>query len=115
MCSFIWLSEYDLVIVIRIRLSIFVFYEYGDHRELHVLTHSFPTRRSAEIEENKDGVDNYLFPLIPERTACHEFRLHGEEDYRGRLVYRLTFKPADRKSTRLHSSPYIPYRMPSSA
>src|SRR3546814_8162869 len=28
----------------------FVFKEYGDHRELHVLTHSFPTRRSAGLE-----------------------------------------------------------------
>src|SRR3546814_15985921 len=26
----------------------FVFYRYGDHRYLHVLTHSFPTRRSSD-------------------------------------------------------------------
>src|SRR3546814_20903651 len=25
------------------------FYLYGDHRELHVLTHSFPTRRSSDL------------------------------------------------------------------
>src|SRR3546814_2308178 len=27
----------------------FVFYGYGYHRELHVLTQSFPTRRSSEL------------------------------------------------------------------
>src|SRR3546814_15526915 len=25
------------------------FYLYGDHRDLHVLTHSFPTRRSSDL------------------------------------------------------------------
>src|SRR3546814_2934246 len=25
------------------------FYGYGDHRDLHVLTHSFPTRRSSDL------------------------------------------------------------------
>src|SRR3546814_20522563 len=28
----------------------FFFYGYGDHRDLHVLTHSFPTRRSDDLE-----------------------------------------------------------------
>src|SRR3546814_18394446 len=27
----------------------FFFYGYGDHRDLHVLTHSFPTRRSSYL------------------------------------------------------------------
>src|SRR3546814_9466455 len=27
----------------------FFFYRYGDHRDLHVLTHSFPTRRSSDL------------------------------------------------------------------
>src|SRR3546814_11285529 len=27
----------------------FFFYFYGDHRDLHVLTHSFPTRRSSDL------------------------------------------------------------------
>src|SRR3546814_19346185 len=31
-------------------LSVF-FLCYGDHRELHVLTHSFPTRRSSDLAE----------------------------------------------------------------
>src|SRR3546814_11282006 len=28
---------------------VFFFEGYGDHRDLHVLTHSFPTRRSSEL------------------------------------------------------------------
>src|SRR3546814_8398350 len=28
----------------------FFFYCYGDHRDLHVLTHSFPTRRSSDLQ-----------------------------------------------------------------
>src|SRR3546814_9727604 len=27
----------------------FLFYRYGDHRDLHVLTHSFPTRLSSDL------------------------------------------------------------------
>src|SRR3546814_3043808 len=29
--------------------TVFFFYGYGDHRDLHVLTHSFPTRRSSDL------------------------------------------------------------------
>src|SRR3546814_14761746 len=29
----------------------FLFEVYGDHRDLHVLTHSFPTRRSSDLGE----------------------------------------------------------------
>src|SRR3546814_19237308 len=28
---------------------VFFFEGYGDHRDLHVLTHSFPTRRSSDL------------------------------------------------------------------
>src|SRR3546814_11971144 len=31
---------------------VFVFYWYGDHRDLHVLIHSFPTRRSSDLVES---------------------------------------------------------------
>src|SRR3546814_17791034 len=30
---------------------IFFFKRYGNHRELHVLTHSFPTRRSSDLSD----------------------------------------------------------------
>src|SRR3546814_19225018 len=31
-------------------LFAFFFYYSGDHRDLHVLTHSFPTRRSSDLQ-----------------------------------------------------------------
>src|SRR3546814_2979772 len=34
---------------------IFFFSWYGDHRDLHVLTHSFPTRRSSDLCRDPDG------------------------------------------------------------
>src|SRR3546814_10831102 len=32
-------------------LFIFFFLLYGDHRDLHLLTHAFPTRRSSDLNE----------------------------------------------------------------
>src|SRR3546814_8080224 len=34
-------------------LLIFFFSLYGDHRDLHVLTHSFPTRRSSDLHHRR--------------------------------------------------------------
>src|SRR3546814_10566272 len=47
---------------------LFVFYVYRDHRYLHVLTHSFPTRRSSDLiaaEWNAQGmkIDPRTMPL----------------------------------------------------
>src|SRR3546814_19602533 len=40
----------DLCINYSYTNLLFVFFEgYGDHRDLHVLTHSFPTRRSSDL------------------------------------------------------------------
>src|SRR3546814_14150225 len=40
------LKLYSIVCIFYVRC----FFElYGDHRDLHVLTHSFPTRRSADL------------------------------------------------------------------
>src|SRR3546814_9265972 len=35
---------------------LFFFECYGDHRDLHVLTHSFPTRRSSDLAPWHSGV-----------------------------------------------------------
>src|SRR3546814_10976797 len=37
----------DIVLVLE--SLFFFFYRYGHHRDLHVLTHSFPTRRSSDL------------------------------------------------------------------
>src|SRR3546814_18418513 len=36
-------------------ISLFFFYVDGDHRDLHVLTHSFPTRRFSDLYEGQDA------------------------------------------------------------
>src|SRR6059058_6075900 len=39
-----------LVLIIHVgALVLFFFKRYGDHRDLHVVTHSFPTRRSSDL------------------------------------------------------------------
>src|SRR3546814_14356590 len=38
-------------------LSRWFFYCYGDHRDLHVLAHSFPTRRSSDLARGLDGAE----------------------------------------------------------
>src|SRR3546814_9220017 len=52
--------------------SFFFFSLYGDHRDLHVLTHSFPTRRSSDL-----AVDGAGAPL-PVTYARSELFLQTE-------------------------------------
>src|SRR3546814_11871354 len=60
--------------------SFFFFSLYGDHRYLHVLTHSFPTRRSSAL---------FLFKLI---------NLLGQQGWFYLQIFRLADgKPADFK------------------
>src|SRR3546814_20337440 len=51
---------------------LFIFYRYGDHRDLHVLTHSFPTRRYSDIEL-RSGIDLAIRYELAERD---EARIH---------------------------------------
>src|SRR5271169_2090176 len=44
-------------------------------------------------KDSRDGITNDLFPLTAKRQKRFAFRLEGKEDYRGRQVYRITFKP----------------------
>src|SRR3546814_20825079 len=58
-CSFfvlymLWLSNFSFTVS---------FFVYGDHLDLHVLTHSFPTRRSSDL----------LDPLLAELIVDHQF------------------------------------------
>src|SRR5213075_3533069 len=79
-------------------LILFFFYCYSHHRDLHNKAHSFPTRRSSDLDFDHAAhtVDESLHvgsapvvPILPLR--------------------------ADRKSTRLNSSHALLSRMPSSA
>src|SRR3546814_14783406 len=54
----------------------FFFELYGDHRDLHVLTHSFPTRRSSDLDtrDGKDYSANATYEIDSEST---DFRISG--------------------------------------
>src|SRR5437773_9404200 len=64
----------------------FFFQSYGDHRDLH----SFPTRRSSDLDAN---------PCEPSRTAKGQTESANEPEAGRRSATGL-----DRKSTRLNSS-----------
>src|SRR3546814_6704588 len=49
---------------------IVVFKLYGDHRDLHVLTHSFPTRRSSDLAREE----------LPVRRRGRAIPLPGHQD-----------------------------------
>src|SRR3546814_11198727 len=63
----------------------FFFSVYGDHRSLHVLTHSFPTRRSSDLATPslKRGVNaTYLdayYSRYPDGPPTFEQRANGAE------------------------------------
>src|SRR3546814_2558879 len=42
----------------------FFFYRYGDHRDLRVLTHSFPTRRSSDLNTYMIGRIHTVLTMI---------------------------------------------------
>src|SRR3546814_13993146 len=58
--------------------SIFFFFQgYGDHRDLHVLTHSFPTRRSSDLDlEDREDPEHQRVGLGA--------RIHASNDPVGR-------------------------------
>src|SRR3546814_12135114 len=91
-----------------------VFFEcYGDRRDLHVLTHSCPTRRSSDLEAVfsvprpliADAIDLIVF--IAGRGLARRIetsaRVVGLDPDGGYGLIDIT-PTADRKSTRLNSS-----------
>jgi hypothetical protein len=47
-------------------------------------------------KDNKDGLGSDLFPLTSTEQKKYSFVLAGEETFRGRKVYRVKFRPADK-------------------
>ncbi len=58
------------------------------------LTESFA--RDFTNDDSRDGIARDLFPLTPEEQKRYRFRLEGRQQYRGRNVFRITFRPIDR-------------------
>src|SRR3546814_1643303 len=113
-------------------ISFFFFESYGDHRDLHVRTHSFPTRRSsvllagpfdpasdrelniarnprprlAELDCRNARKRNALIALeaVIERTIGDGDGVIVDRDRFGLPFQRLPDDCVDRKSTRLNSS-----------
>jgi hypothetical protein len=44
-------------------------------------------------KESKDGIGHDLFPLVAAEQAKYIFTLEGKEVYRGRQIYRVSFRP----------------------
>src|SRR3546814_20299405 len=92
-------------------IFVFVFYGYGDHRDLHVLTHSFPTRRSSDLDER------LARPLLAALAARGDLVVGENQPYSARNGHGYSLDQhgaarglphveleIDRKSTRLNSS-----------
>ena len=47
----------------------------------------------ANEKDSRDGIASELFPLTTQEQKKYEFTLHGAEEYRGKEVFRITFKP----------------------
>src|SRR3546814_14813306 len=63
-------------VYVFLMIVIFFFYVYGDHRDLHVLTHSFPTRRSSDLIRRGCDVPGTEH-RIPLRLGIARSRLEG--------------------------------------
>ncbi|MCC7156347.1 MAG: hypothetical protein IT161_17345 [Bryobacterales bacterium] len=48
-------------------------------------------------KQSKDGVTMDLFPLTRDKQADYTFELEGTKEIKGRKVYRISFKPADKE------------------
>src|SRR3546814_12385678 len=98
----------------------YVFFScYGDHRDLHVLTHSFPTRRSSDLNVNPIGPRG-VYDEAKRYAEAMTMAYHRHHDVDVRIVRIFNtfgtymrpddgravsnFLTQDRKSTRLNSS-----------
>src|SRR3546814_14639641 len=89
----------------------FCFSRYGDLRDLHVLTHPFPTRRSSDldledvrraggtVDHQRQDVEGAALAEPPEPLDGA-----GEVDLRRVTDHGSVDRSVDRKSTRLNSS-----------
>jgi hypothetical protein len=50
----------------------------------------------ANDRGSRDGIAADLFPLASKARASYRFSLQGTEEYRGRQVFRIQFKPAEK-------------------
>src|SRR3546814_14091014 len=81
---------------------LFCFKWYGDHRDLHVLTHSFPTRRSSVLLSRGDHVDAAFTVMNRAKdTRALKVSIEASGAARGKIVQSLTLKPFERRNVSL--------------
>src|SRR3546814_338665 len=82
-------------------MSLFVFTTYIDHRDLHVLTHSFPTRRSSDRPDNNHV--EWSTSLRPnEQPAAIDVRNESRSENR-----RILFQMVDGRTYRLAATLFV--------
>ncbi len=58
-------------------------------------------------DKTKDGISRSLFPLTSEEQKKYQFELLGEQDYQGRKVYRIGFRPKDKDDLTWAGEAYV--------
>src|SRR3546814_16736988 len=85
--------------------SLFFLYGYGDHRALHVLPHSFPTRRSSDLSGVPEKGVAAFERLASEGVVAVTGAAHSAVcSAVGPVAEKHNLAFVDRKSTRLNSS-----------
>src|SRR3546814_18859358 len=78
-------------------LSLFFFYLYGYHRDLHLLTPSFPTRRSSDLPQSpsldRDQQHDQL--VVPQRLRHQQFQVCRHADGNEEQAEQQTFERLD--------------------
>ncbi len=69
------------------------------------LVHDF--REDFTNDKSKDGIARDLFPLTTEQQKKYQFKLLGEQEYQGRKIYRIAFRPKDRSEFTWAGEAYI--------
>src|SRR3546814_3667112 len=95
-------------------MLLFLYERYGDNRELHVLTHSCPTRRSSDLQVQLDCAPTQVQVRILDRGPgiAEAERERVFEPFQRARHARAS---RDRTSTRLNSSHLFAFPMLSSA
>src|SRR5207253_7629565 len=84
-------------------IATYFVYSHGPHRDLH----SFPTRRSSDLEDLLQQVLISSLAVAPDGSSVVYVRRTVEDGKYARRLWRVSFSggaPEDRKSTRLNSS-----------
>src|SRR3546814_11805026 len=92
-------------------LLCFVFFEgYGDHRDLHVRTHSFPTRRSSDLSKTPGSVLRDMPQPVraqPEEVLSLPVVLSAPASIKGRQDVVFTIRSVDGEASETVDSTFF--------